>query len=307
MRVDDLRTFVAVAEAGSLARAAQQLGTAQPTISKSLARLERALRSPLVERHARGVRLTDAGVVLLVHARNVDLDVRDALAALRDLRQGQSGTVRIGVGVGIPQTLIAATCKPLLDSSNVSLEILGGMSDSLFHAVLSGDADFAITGVRPPGSARLKWTPLFHDPLVAVAHSTHPLVGARKVTWQALSQQQWIVPNVGTITRTWFEQQFVSRDLTPPSRVITLRGYPMTHELAVAISALLLVPASFGRALSGADFTEIGRPSDWTSERVVGVLARDGGHMSSAAAKAMEILIAAARRAFPETRGVLRK
>lgn len=301
MRVDDLSNFVVVAEAGSLAGAAQKLGTTQPTLSKSLARLERALRAALVERHARGIRLTEVGRAVLAHAKRVDLGMRDALAAVRDLRQGNAGAVRVGVGVGIPQALVAAACKPLLKAGALDLEVLGGMSDSLFRAAASGEADFAVAGVRPPESARLSWTPLFRDPMIAVASRAHPLAGARAVTWEALARETWITANVGTMTRTWFEQQFHDRGLEPPARMIGLRGFPFSYDLGVAAGALLLVPACTPRwARDFGDFVEIRRPADWNSDRIVGVLARSGGYIGPAARKLMDSFSAAARRMFPD-------
>ena len=298
MRVEDLRNFVAMAEAGSIAGAAHKLGATQPTLSKSLARLERAMRAALIERHARGVRLTEAGSAVLVYARNVDLDVRDALAAVRDLRQGSSGAVRFGVGVGIPQALIAAACKPVLASGQIGMEIQGGMSDSLFDAVSTGEADFAITGVRPPEGARLEWTPLFRDPMVVIVHRSHPLAGVRAVDWKTLASEQWMVANVGTMTRTWFEQQFRDRGLAPPGRIIGLRGYPIFYELAVISPALVLVPLSTSRDRRDSDFVEIRRPPDWKSDRVVGLLARPGAYVGPAAQKVMNSIATAARRMF---------
>jgi DNA-binding transcriptional LysR family regulator len=302
MRVDDLTNFVALAGAGSIAAAAQALGTTQPTLSKSLARLERALRVSLVERHARGVRLTEAGRTVLAHARNVGLDVRDALAAVRDLRQGHAGTVRVGVGIGIPQALVSAACKPLLKSADVQLEVLGGMSDSLFRAVASGEADFAVAGVKPPRETRLEWTPLFRDPMTAVAHRSHPLAAARSVGWEALARETWLVANVGTMTRAWFEQQFRDRGLEPPARIIGLRGYPFFYELAVAAGALMLVPACIPRwARDFGDFVEVRRPADWDSDRAVGTLARAGGYLGPAARRLKESFAVNARRMFRES------
>ena len=299
MRVEDLKNFVAVAHAGSLAAAAQKTGTTQPTLSKSLARLERAVGAPLVERHARGVRLTEAGRAMLSHAQSVENDVRDALAAVRDVRTGRAGAVRIGVGVGIPHALVTAACKPLLEAGALSLEIQGGMSDSLFNAVATGEADFAIVGVRPPEEARLAWTPLFRDPMVAVAHRSHPLVSARSVSWRTLAAEPWIVANVGTMTRAWFEQQFHERGLAPPARMVGLRGYPMAYELGIAISALKLVPASTPRyARDFLDYAQIRLPSDWKSDRSVGVLARSGGYLSPAARNLRDGVERAARKLF---------
>jgi DNA-binding transcriptional LysR family regulator len=299
MRVDDLTNFVAVAGAGSIAAAAQKLGTTQPTLSKSLARLERGLHASLVERHARGIRLTEAGRAVLSHARNVDLDVRDALAAVRDLRQGHAGTVCVGIGIGIPQALVSAACKPLLKSTAVRLEVLGGMSDSLFRAVASGEADFAVAGVKPPRETRLEWTPLFRDPMIAVAHGSHPLASARSVGWEALARETWLVANVGTMTRGWFEQQFRDRGLEPPTRIIGLRGYPFFYDLAIAAGALMLVPACIPRwARDFGDFAEVRRPADWDSDRVVGTLARADGYLGPAARRLKESFTVTARRMF---------
>lgn len=299
MRVDDLTNFVAVAGAGSIATAAQILGTTQPTLSKSLSRLERALRVALVERHARGVRLTEAGRTLLAHARNVDLDVRDALAALRDLRQGHGGVVVVGIGVSIPPALVSAACKQLLKSTNVQLEVMGGMSDSLFHAVASGEADLAVTGVRPPPGTKLKWTPLFRDPMIPMAHRSHPLTSARSVSWEMLARETWMVANVGTMTRNWFDRQFQDRNLEPPARIISLRGHPIVCELALAAGALVLVPASIPRwAREFEEFVEVRRPNDWNSDRAVGTLTRAGGYLGPAARRLEEGFAVTAKRMF---------
>jgi DNA-binding transcriptional LysR family regulator len=302
MRVDDIRQFVSIVDAGSVAGAAQRLGASQPTLSKALARLERALRCTLLERHARGVRLTEAGRVVLGYARNIDIDVRDTLAAVRDLRQGVAGQLRIGAGVGIPHALIAAGCKPLLASGRISLEILGGMSDSLFHAVAAGEADFAVTGVRPPEQARLEWTPLFRDPMIIVAHRSHALAGARSVGWETLAREPWLVSNVGTITRAWFDRQFRERGLAPPERIVGLRGFPHAYELGIAMAALSLLPACTPRwSRDFLDYVEIRRPPDWKSDRVVGILARSGGYIGPAARKAMNSFATAARRMFRDS------
>lgn len=301
MTLEDIRNFVAIAQAGSLVRAAQRLGLSQPTLSKSIARLERTLRAQLVERHARGVRLTETGEVFLAHARKLDLGLQESLTAMRDLRQGVAGSVRFGVGMGVPQTLIAAACKPLLAHRRLTLEISGGMSDSLFQAVASGDTEFAITGVRPPESANLTWMPLFRDPMVPIATREHRLANARRVTWQELARERWIVANVGTITRAWFDQQFKRRGIEPPARLIGLRGYPPALELGAALSAISLLPASFVRASPDvSQYCELRKPTDWRSDRTVGILYRPNGYLSAAARAVMESIATTSRKLFRE-------
>ena len=70
-----LRQFLAVSEAGSMTRAAEQLNVAQPALSQQIQRLERNLQKTLFERHARGVQLTAAGEALAVHARDIHREV----------------------------------------------------------------------------------------------------------------------------------------------------------------------------------------------------------------------------------------
>lgn len=299
LRVDDIRSFVAVADAGSLVAASQRLGTSQPTLSKAMARLERGLGSQLIERGARGVSLTQAGELFLQHVRTINLGLEDALAAVRDMRQGLSGTVRIGIGMGIPQPLVIAACQSLMRAPAVSLEIHGGMSDSLFRAVAAGETDFAVTGVRPPGSEELAWVPLFNDPMVAIAPPGHRLAGVRRTSWETLAQETWLVANVGTITRAWFDQQFAQRGIEGPRRVIGLRSYPVALELGESLDALSLVPASTLRtpqALRG--HKAIRTPPDWQSERKVGILHRPRGYLTPAADKLMRAFESEARKAW---------
>src|SRR5215470_1351585 len=66
-----LRYLVAVADAGTFTRAAEQVFIAQPTLSQQIARLEQLVGAPLLHRGRDGVRLTTAGAVLLDAARDV--------------------------------------------------------------------------------------------------------------------------------------------------------------------------------------------------------------------------------------------
>jgi len=66
-----LRYFVAVADAGTFTQAAERMFIAQPTLSQQIRRLEEMVGTPLLQRRREGVRLTDAGTVLLEQSRTV--------------------------------------------------------------------------------------------------------------------------------------------------------------------------------------------------------------------------------------------
>ena len=93
-----LRHLTAIAEHGSIARAAAALRLAQPALSRELRQLELTLGVTLVERERRGVRLTGAGTALVADAGQILVRLAGALVAAREAHEGRRGTVRIGLG-----------------------------------------------------------------------------------------------------------------------------------------------------------------------------------------------------------------
>jgi DNA-binding transcriptional LysR family regulator len=92
---DDLRVFLRVAEARSLSRAAAVLGRPKSSVSRQLARLEQEAGAMLVERGLRGIRLTDAGRVLLDHAAQVAALIDGAAAAVQASLGVPQGVLRV--------------------------------------------------------------------------------------------------------------------------------------------------------------------------------------------------------------------
>jgi DNA-binding transcriptional LysR family regulator len=83
MSLDQIRTFVAVAEEGSLRRASERLHVSQPPLTRQIAALEDELGARLFERNARGMKLVDAGAVFLEHARRILAEIETARDRVR--------------------------------------------------------------------------------------------------------------------------------------------------------------------------------------------------------------------------------
>lgn len=96
-RVDlvSLSLFSLVARTGSISKGAELASLAVGAASKRLSDLERSLGTPLLERHSRGVTLTQAGLALQRHARRILADVDEMAADLSDYASGMTGVVRM--------------------------------------------------------------------------------------------------------------------------------------------------------------------------------------------------------------------
>src|SRR5438445_12736117 len=97
MDLTSLRYFSAVADAGSFSRAAALLNMTQPSLSRQIQLLEAEFGQRLMERHGRGVRLTEAGVALQTHARTIFEATEHARADMAERLRNPRGRLTVGM------------------------------------------------------------------------------------------------------------------------------------------------------------------------------------------------------------------
>lgn len=144
---DDARLFLVVSESGSLSRAAQRLGIAQPTVSRRLANLESAMGEALFVRDIAGSRLTPFGESLLQHARRMDEAAAELGRAVARRETAWSGVVRITAPPGFAVDLVvpfAASLKSELPGLHVEV-----ISSVRYLDLGRREADLALRLVRP--------------------------------------------------------------------------------------------------------------------------------------------------------------
>ncbi|GAA4616926.1 LysR substrate-binding domain-containing protein [Saccharopolyspora hordei] len=171
MELADLRTFVAVARAGGITRAAAQLHTVQSSVSARVAGLERELGATLLRRHARGVTLTAAGEQFLGYARQITSLAEEAARVVRGETPG--GPLRIGAmettaGFRLPPVLEAYTAA----WPDVELSVLTGPTDELVARVKDHSLDAALVA-GPVGDRELHEEEVFTEELALVTAARH--------------------------------------------------------------------------------------------------------------------------------------
>jgi DNA-binding transcriptional LysR family regulator len=232
----DLRLLLAIADTGSLSRAAIDFPIALSAASNRLRQLEQRLGLPLFERHADGMRATPAGRIALDHARRVIAEARQLNEALDGLAGRQRVTVRVAANTVASSTYLPPALGPFLnDFPEVDLQVEERPSLEILRALLAGDADIgvldgnvSIDGMRE----RILSLPFRNDRLVLFVPTDHPLAARG----HCLFREALGFPFVGMPSERAM-QRFVEEMATLLGRPLTVRvRTPSFFALAQLVS-----------------------------------------------------------------------
>lgn len=150
MNSDDLECFARVAHCGSISRAAMEMGSDQSTVSRQLLRLEAAVKSRLFHRNGRGVVLTDAGRMLLEHAKRVTRTLEEARHAIRALSEAGPTEMVIAAQPTIARTLFGLLATVLHERfPHTRLRFVEGLAGQIVPWLGSGAVDMALMYLPP--------------------------------------------------------------------------------------------------------------------------------------------------------------
>ena len=200
MEIRHLRALVAVSEHGSFSAAADALGTVQSNISAHVARLEKELGTPLVDRSAG--KLTAEGEVVAARAYRILGEIDAVTADLGALREEVGGTVRIGM-IGTTARWITPVLLADLSEKhpNLRLMVADGITSSLEPQLAAGRFDMAVLTLPVPGRD-LTFESLFEEDLVLVVPvDNDPLIGVSRIALSDLGRFELLLPAPGTAFR----------------------------------------------------------------------------------------------------------
>jgi DNA-binding transcriptional LysR family regulator len=181
LTVDQLRTFIAAADAGSFSAAGRGLGRAQSVVSQTLANLEAQIGIKVFDRSGRFPVLTDAGRALLGEARKVAGGVDQFKAVAKDLAGGLEPEVSVAVDVMFPiEVLTAAVSAFQAEFPRTPLRLYVEALGAVIQPVLDGNCAFGIMGTLPVAPPQLKLERLLAVRMLMVTSPRHPLAKYRK-------------------------------------------------------------------------------------------------------------------------------
>lgn len=196
-----IRIVRAIAEHGTISGAARQLGYSQPAVSQHLRRAEQRFGLPLVMRAGRGVRLTEAGLVIARHAITITSAIDAASGDLADLMGLAAGSVRIAAFPTASSTLVPRLLRDMRERHpGISTTYIEAEPPEALGMLRDGSIDLAITFTYPGDRAdphresesSVDTLALFTEPVVLALPDTHPLAASDTVDLAGLADESWI-------------------------------------------------------------------------------------------------------------------
>jgi molybdate transport repressor ModE-like protein len=201
-----MRVLREVGRRGSFSAAAEALSFTQSAISQQIAALERETGNTLVERGARGVRLTEAGEILVRHADVILARLEEAQAELDGLAGLRGGRLRL---VSFPSAAASimpraiARFRRLHPAVDLSLDV--SEPEDAYASLRAGDCDISVlvaAGWDRPSDDGVQRVHLLDDPMSVCLPADHPLAERAEVRLEDLQQEPWLLGSRGTCPDT---------------------------------------------------------------------------------------------------------
>jgi DNA-binding transcriptional LysR family regulator len=249
IKLRDLDTLAAVAAAGGIRKAAQQLNLSQPAVSKAIAELEQMLGCALLERSRRGVEVTASGRLLIERSTTMFDELRHGLRDLAHLADPQGGELSFGSVETINAGLAGAAIEKLTRHHprlGFNVEIADA-SVLVNHFLRERLCELVIARPLGPLPQDVDAEPLFHEQLAVVVGLGHPLARRRKLALADLGGESWILAPNELRQGSPVLQAFADAGLTPPRWRVVTGSLNLRYSLLTTGRFITLMPHSLLR------------------------------------------------------------
>jgi DNA-binding transcriptional LysR family regulator len=235
VRLHDLHVLMAVAQAGTMSKAAALLNTTQPAISRSIAELERTIGVRLLDRSPHGVAVTEYGRVLLEGGAAVFDELRQAVKNTRLLADPAEGEVRIGCSHFLAGSFVSAVIQRLCRQyPRIVFHLVTAHANALPRELIERNVDLLVAARWGPVDERFAFEALFEDRLVIAAGARNPWARRRRIALSELADEPWVMPPPRSIIASLALESFRAAGL----------DYPRTVVVAESPQVRLTLPAT---------------------------------------------------------------
>ncbi|GAA2309664.1 transcriptional regulator [Streptomyces caniferus] len=282
-----LRYFREVARREHISRAARELRVAQPSVSRTIARLEAELGVPLFDRQGRTIRLNRYGAAFLVRVERALSELDDGRRELADAAGLDDGSVAVAAETLLPLTELLAGFRAA--HPGVTVRCLQSTPEVMREQLRAREVDFCVASqpLTGPGLGAVR---LLRDEVLLVVAAGHPLAARERVTVAEIADEPFITTRTGHWQRALLERLFSKIGRRP---IISCEGDEpgATHFLVAAGLGIGLIPA-----VARAELPQV--PLAWLHldtpdcVRTLSLVRREDSYLSTAAARFRDMAVA---------------
>lgn len=256
MELNQLETFLAVAEERSFSRAAVRLHRTQPAVSQVIRKLEAAVGETLFDRAARDGSLTAAGLLLRDYALRLLALRREASSALDELKSLERGRLQLGANEYTCMYLLAAIDRFRGEYPHISVAVNRMLASRIPEELGLRSFELGMMSFRPD-PAQFRTIAVYGDSLALIVSPRHALAGAGRVSITDLGEELFVAHNVASPLRRKVIEAF-QRYRTPLNMGIELPTIEAIKRFVALGNGVALVPhLSVTRELENGELVQV--------------------------------------------------
>ena len=240
MELNQLETFLAVAEERSFSKAAVRLHRTQPAVSQVIRKLEASVGETLFDRAARDGSLTAAGVLLRDYALRLMALRREAASALDELKNLERGRLQLAANEYTCLYLLPAIDRFKREFPQVNVTVHRMLASKIPEELTLRTFELGVISFRPD-PAQFRTIAVYEDGLALIVGPNHPLAGASRVSITDLGEEDFIAHNVTSPLRRKVIEAF-QKYRTPLNMGIELPTIEAIKRFVAMGNGVALVP-----------------------------------------------------------------
>ena len=245
-KLRDLNILLAVADAGSMLKAAKRLAISQPAVSRAIADMEHTLGAPLFDRSPRGIETTQYGRALLQRGLAVFDELKQGVQDIEFLSNPASGELRIGASAGLIEGIVTTVIDRLSRQyPRVTFHLVVITNPGVYDLLRERRIELACGRIYGAVADKdVDITALNEEPLAVVAGLHNPWVRRRRIKLAELVNEPWTWPTEGTYFESLVLDAFRASGVAPPRAAVYTDPFHARVRLAATGRFLAVVPAS---------------------------------------------------------------
>jgi len=290
MSESGLRYLLEALNAGSMRAASDRLNVAASSISRQITQLEETYGLALIEKGRRGVKLTQAGEIVIAHYRNQLAERETLRLRLEELRSVKSGQVVLAVGEGFLGTAFTQLIAQFnRDNPQIRLELIVASSQEILQSIINDEAHLGLV-FQTPHDPKVNVRTVLAQPLMAIVAPDHPLAAMESASFADLARHRLCLAPHHFRLRQILSAAESRHGLYLEAAIITNSINTMQQMVKMGGMVAVLPQLSIWSELQNAEMVAVPIADDTIEHTTLSLILRSGRQLEGAPARMLKRL-----------------